>query len=161
MNIADLKANIDPVNYPIEGIAREGNTPFSMSLITHIEGNLWTGGCIDGVRLPDDFRYVVSLYPWERYVLGSLTQREEIRMYDSKTQGFEQVDDLGLKVMRMLKVGKTLVHCQAGLNRSSLIAGRALVHLGYTGAEAIALLRQKRSPAVLCNKHFEDWLRSL
>lgn len=161
MDSEQLSANIDPLNFPIEGFAHQGDTHFKMSLITHVEGNLWTGGCIDGVRLPDDFAHVVSLYPWEKYVLGPRTQRYEVRMHDSTSQGFDQVDEIATRVVNRLKVGKTLVHCQAGLNRSGLIAGRALVYLGYTGSEAIALLRQKRSPAVLCNKHFEKWLRSL
>jgi len=55
--------------------------------------------------------------------------------------------------------GPTLVHCQAGLNRSSLVAARALVLGGMTADDAIALIREKRSPACLCNPAFERWLR--
>lgn len=161
MNIEGMAARIDPVNFPITGIAHQGDTPFDMKLITRVEGNLWTGGCINGVRLPYDFSHVVSLYPWEKYALGPNTQRYEVEMYDSLTQGFEQVEEIALKTMRRVEHGKTLVHCQAGLNRSGLIAGRTLMLLGYTASEAIALLRQKRSPAVLCNPHFEEYLRSL
>ena len=54
----------------------------------------------------------------------------------------------------------TLVHCQAGLNRSSLVAARALVLGGRTPDEAITLIRRKRSPACLCNPAFERWLRA-
>jgi protein-tyrosine phosphatase len=59
-----------------------------------------------------------------------------------------------------LRQGHTvLVHCQAGLNRSNLIAALALMRLtGCDAAAAIALLREKRSPLVLCNEAFEQYL---
>jgi len=51
------------------------------------------------------------------------------------------------------------VHCQVGLNRSSLVAARALVLSGEADpAGAVALLRARRSPACLCNETFESWL---
>jgi protein-tyrosine phosphatase len=55
----------------------------------------------------------------------------------------------------------TLVHCQAGLNRSSLVAARALVLDGMTPDNAITLIRAMRSPACLSNPSFERWLRAL
>jgi protein-tyrosine phosphatase len=51
------------------------------------------------------------------------------------------------------------VHCQAGLNRSSLVVGRALMLGGMTADDAIVLIRRKRSPACLSNPSFERWLR--
>jgi protein-tyrosine phosphatase len=57
--------------------------------------------------------------------------------------------------------GATAHNCQAGLNRSGLVAALALIRSGMTPAEAITLLRSKRSPAVLCNPTFERFLRSL
>jgi hypothetical protein len=56
---------------------------------------------------------------------------------------------------------KVLVRCQAGLNRSSLIAGIALVNLGYEGRDAVQLIRSKRSPWALCNEDYADYIRSL
>jgi hypothetical protein len=58
------------------------------------------------------------------------------------------------------KTGPCLVHCQAGLNRSSLVVARVLMLEGATADEAIGLLREKRSPACLCNPAFEEWLRA-
>jgi protein-tyrosine phosphatase len=55
--------------------------------------------------------------------------------------------------------GPTLVHCQAGLNRSSLVIARALILSGMPSVAAIALIREKRSPACLSNPSFERWLR--
>src|SRR6187402_628518 len=46
--------------------------------LLEIRGELWQGGCIGGLRLPEDFDFVLSLYPWERYVLGENTERTEI-----------------------------------------------------------------------------------
>jgi protein-tyrosine phosphatase len=54
-----------------------------------------------------------------------------------------------------------VVHCQAGLNRSGLIAALVLMDSGAYGADgAIELLRAKRSEAVLCNQKFVEYLLS-
>lgn len=150
----------DLASHHIEGFAYHGDTQFHVPLVSHITGNLWTGGCYNDVRLPDDFKFVVSLYQWERYAIGPDTVRFEIEMYDS-TEDLDDVKILGLgrMVNGLLESGKTLVHCQAGLNRSSLIAGTALFLQGWSPSEAIDLLRQQRSDAVLCNPTFEAWLR--
>lgn len=157
-DISQVKADWE--THHIEGIAREGNIPFSASLISHIDGNLWVGGCIGGVRLPDDFKFVVSLYPWEQYTLGPETVRIEHTLYDSSDQELpeRQIYDLARIVNAFLNSGKTVIHCQAGLNRSNLIAGLALILQGYRPEKAIALLRERRSSAVLCNRMFEEWL---
>ncbi len=56
---------------------------------------------------------------------------------------------------------KTLVHCGAGLNRSSLVSARILMMLnGLTGRQAIAQVRKYRSGA-LNNKKFVKMLLSL
>lgn len=151
---------VDLDTHHIEGFAYHGNTPFYVPLVSHITGNLWTGGCYHKVRLPDDFAYVVSLYQWERYDLGPDTVRHEVEMYDADDDlgAGERLYDLAEMVNAYRAKGKTLVHCQAGLNRSSLIAALALIIDGMPPAEAIGLLREKRSPAVLCNQTFERWL---
>jgi protein-tyrosine phosphatase len=154
-------------SHHIEGFARAAiergqSGRFRVPLISHVDGNLWQGGCINGVQLPADFRYVVSLYPWERYKLPAGCGRLEVRMYDSLDQAFDQVDGIAETVNTACAKGKTLVHCQAGLNRSGLIAARALMLRGtHTAAEAIELLRAKRSPVVLCNAAFERYLLAL
>ena len=154
----------DFATHRIEGFARVAEErgidgSFSVPLISHVVGNLWQGGCRDGTPLPEDFKYVVSLYPWERYRLGPNTERTEARLYDShQMPDTAQLVKLAREVNRMRADGKTLVHCQAGLNRSGLIAGLALVLDGMEPRDAIALLRQKRCDMVLCNDTFERWL---
>jgi hypothetical protein len=151
-------------SHHIEGYARAAveagkDGYFDVPLISHIEGNLWVGGCINGARLDDDFTHVVSLYQWERYALGKNTTRDEVEMYDAgEMPDVEQLHEIADAVNVALAKGKTLVHCQAGLNRSNLVAALALIKTGREPAAAIKLLREKRSPVVLCNETFEAWL---
>lgn len=135
---------------------------FSAKLISHVKDNLWQGGCIGGVTLGSDFRYVISLYPWERYNLSPGTKRKEIEMYDAgELPALECLNEAVDEVVWAMQRGQTLVHCQAGLNRSGLVAALAMIHnWGMSGAEAIALLRLSRSPMVLCSEAFEAHVRS-
>lgn len=55
---------------------------------------------------------------------------------------------------------KVLSHCGMGFNRSALLAGLILHYLGFTGEEAVALLRSRR-PGALFNEVFADYLNSL
>lgn len=151
----------------IDGYARaaqeagNGNGYFRCRLITHVEDNLWQGGCRTGIVLPDNFKYVVSLYQWEKYTLPEGCIRQEVEMYDA---GFvpevAQLNALANIVndYRDREDGDVLVHCQAGLNRSGLVTALSLVKRGYTPENAIKKLREGRSPMVLCNTHFEQWL---
>lgn len=154
----------DWTSHHIEGYARAAeergeNGYFNAPLISHIGGNLWVGGCRNGVRLDDDFKHVISLYKWERYVLGPDTEYHEFTMYDSGAEvDSDFVNDIAHLAWECMAEGKTLIHCQAGLNRSNLIAAAALIKDGHTPEDAIEVLREKRSPMVLCNWVFEDWL---
>jgi hypothetical protein len=145
-------------------------------LWSEIIPNLWVGGTDDldtiedAVNLhtsrnitKDDFDAVVTLYAWAQPVDWMV---EEIRFgfYDS---GVSHIDmkALGRAVtfaVDQVQAGKkVLIRCQAGLNRSGLTAALALMQLGYTAEDAIALLREKRSKYVLINKEFEEFLLSL
>ena len=153
--------DFDPRTYRMSGVAVHGNTPFDVPFISQIDGNLWQGGCENGLILPDFIQHVVSLYPWETYkVKHDLKSHLSVFMYDSREQGFEQVDSVARWVNEKCEDGPTLVHCQAGLNRSSLVAARALMLRGSSAQDAIAKIREQRSPACLCNRSFEAWLKS-
>ena len=150
----------DPRVYRMEGTAIHGNTPFSVPFISEILPGFHQGGCEHGLKLPEDIVHVVSLYPWERYQLHEgVRSFTEMKMSDS-SEGPDRTSlvEIATKVNECRADGPTLVHCQAGLNRSGLVAGVALVLEGRTPQEAINLLRESRSPAVLCNKTFEQWL---
>lgn len=153
----------DFMQHRIQGTAHQDEQGrfFDIPLVSHVEGNLYQGGCFGGVRLPDEFVYVASLYPWERYELGPDTHRDEFKLYDASDQGFEFIDAIAKRVVGWAKDGPTLVHCQAGLNRSGLVAARALMLMnGDSAAVAINKVR-KRSPVVLCNQSFVNWLHGL
>lgn len=155
-----MSLEADLVGHRIEGIARHGMVDFSVPLISHIAGSLYVGGCIDGVPLPSEIRHVVSMYQGERYRLHSgVASHLNVSMNDVADEpDGALVWALAAHVDRMCSLGPTLVHCQAGLNRSNLIAGAALILHGYGREDAVRLLRERRSPAVLCNKTFESWL---
>lgn len=145
--------------YAIAAQQRGIPSHFDIPIISHITGNLWMGGCKDYLQLPYYFDYVVSLYPWEKYRLFPHTERQEYELFDSaEIPDVGQLFSIASTVSRMMKEGNTLVHCQAGLNRSGLISALTLMQEGRTAQEAIDLLRFKRSPLVLCNQTFEQWL---
>lgn len=160
--MTDNLPDADLTSHPISGIARAAEEAgqdghFSMPLITEILPGLWQGGCIDGVRLADDFDLVVSLYPWQEFKLGPNTAIISREAYDADE--VPDVEDLVEAAFTAWKGGKkVLIHCQAGLNRSGLVAAQVLMRYGCSPSDAISLLREKRSPVVLCNRAFERWL---
>lgn len=71
----------------------------------------------------------------------------------------EAIHGLGRQTAEMVAAGRrVVVNCAAGLNRSGLIVGRALIHLGHTPRDAIRLIRAARGHHALCNRTFEEFL---
>lgn len=154
-----IELTTDPFTRRMSGVAVHGNTPFDAPFISMIDDTLFVGGCQAGLVLPNHIQHLVSLYPWEAYTVEHrLRSSLTVTMYDSFDQDTSQVDAIAAWVNVCRKDGDTLVHCQAGLNRSNLIAATALIQDGFEPAEAIKILRAKRSPAVLCNQAFEAHL---
>jgi hypothetical protein len=152
MSDADLKT------HHIEGFAHQGGRSFRVDLYSHITGNLYTGGC-PVEKVPADFQFIICLYPWEPYAVHDHQVYTMAKLFDAGQIPDEHLlEILARHVNECCAVGKTLVHCQAGLNRSALIAGLALIRGGMSPERAIALLRERRSDAVLCNGAFESWL---
>lgn len=130
-------------------------------LVSHIKGNLYVGGCKDGARLMPGIKNIVSLYQWGKYDIEGLdVHRLEYEMYDDgNAVDSERVQAIASTAAVLVSEAPTLIHCQAGINRSNLIAAQVLMKLhDMTAREAIALLREKRSHFVLANKRFERWL---
>ena len=70
----------------------------------------------------------------------------------------EKARAIGRWVAEMVDSGMTVaVQCAAGINRSGLISGRALIELGHQPQHAIELVRQAR-PGALTNREFVSWL---
>lgn len=160
--------SVDPTAIPIEfdpraqrmkGTAVHGDTPFDVPFISQIDDHLYIGGCTNGLQLPHEIKHVVSLYPWEQYTSHpDLRSALSIVAYDAAVPDAARLEAVACWINTCRLDAPTLVHCQAGLNRSSLVTALALIRSGSTPADAIALLREKRSPAVLCNPAFEQWL---
>ena len=53
---------------------------------------------------------------------------------------------------------RVLVRCQAGVNRSGLVMALTLMRHGLSATDAIGLIRERRGPAALSNRHFVRWL---
>lgn len=146
----------DPLNHWVNGSAIHGGQ-FAMPIITHVRDNFYQGGFVEGIDLGDTFDTIVSLYPWEKYPANGKTYQYE--MYDGGEVDADTIERAAAMALAALDRGeKVLVHCQAGLNRSGVVAARVLMRQGMSADEAITLLR-KRSNQVLCNTFFERWLR--
>jgi hypothetical protein len=158
-----IPIQFDPTIMRMQGTTLHGGLAFDVPFISHIHGNLYVGGCGTGLILPADIRHLISLYPWERYrIQGELDSELYVKAYDAAVELLEpQLQRITDWALACVAQGKTLIHCQAGLNRSSLVAALVLMRMGVGSArEVIDLLRRQRSPAVLCNKDFERWLLS-
>jgi protein-tyrosine phosphatase len=157
-----ISIQLDPQVQRMTGVAYHGRTPFDVPYVSEIAPNLWQGGCEEGLVLPAFIDHVVSLYPWEKYAVNHELKSElYLRAYDSTEQGLDFVPPLAVWVNACRRTGPVLVHCQAGLNRSSLVTAFALMLNGKSAGEAISQVREKRSPACLCNPAFEEWLRQV
>lgn len=148
----------DLTTHHIEGIAREGMTRFAVPLFSQIEGNLWMGGC-PRERAPEHFKFIFCLYPWEPYGLHEHQLHLQVKLFDhGELPDAALLAFLADAVNMARTVGPTLVHCQAGLNRSGLLTGLALIRAGMAAPDAVALIRKQRCDAVLCNRAFADYL---
>ena len=150
----------DPLAVWQRGETVHGDLDYEVPYMTEIVPGLWQGGCANGLVLPDFIEHVVSLYPWERYVINMpLTSYMEVAMHDDcRAVDREQIEALARWVNVCRKTGPTLVHCQAGLNRSGLVVASALCLDGKGVYDTILHLRRIRSDAVLCNPRFVEHL---
>lgn len=71
----------------------------------------------------------------------------------------EALDQIVEIALRDWQAGKqVLVRCEGGWNRSGLVSCLILMRTGLSAVEAIDELRTARSPLVLSNRTFEQWL---
>lgn len=151
-------------SYPITGFDPKAGRYINIPLISQITDSLFVGGCEPYLNLPDFIDHVVSMYKWGEYRLNEEQTRDTFTMYDS--EGPVDIDTVNAAVasaLEALNEGKTvLIHCQAGINRSNLVASIVLMkHLDITAVEAVSLLREKRDPYILSNTDFEQYVRGL
>src|SRR4051812_28467389 len=82
-------------------------------------------------------------------------------IYDGELPDPARLEAVAMMGAHLIRSGhRVLSHCGMGFNRSALIAGRILHHLGMPGTDAVARLRERR-PGALFNDVFADHLSSL
>lgn len=132
--------------------------PKSLAERHEILPNLWLGEHPN--VLPDEIKYVIScngaMYPkgHKQHIISTYFEDGAIVPPEPYLTGLAET------VLRCWKDGPTLVHCAAGMNRSALVMGLALIRNGMTAKNAINLMRTMRSKGVLHNRTFEQWLLS-
>lgn len=154
-----LSADLD--SYPITGFL-PGGTYINLPLISHITDNLYVGGC-QPTDLGDFFSHVFSFFVWGRYDVADGVVLNEYEMYDGNGVDPRPIAEAVPEIVEALEAGgNVLVHCQAGINRSNLVAAHVLREWkNLTSAEAIGLLRERRGDVVLANQTFEQYLLGL
>jgi hypothetical protein len=136
-----------------------------------IPNRLWVGGTddLDIVNIPKNlpnfgeakmFDVVISLYAHSQPVGW---QVKELRygfpdgpLSPEDGKELDRIADWAFS--EYLAGGKIGIRCQLGINRSAYLCGKLLIKLGYQPSEAIALIRERRSPYALNNKYFEKAL---
>lgn len=124
--------------------------------------NLWVGGDTD---VPDGERFDL-VYTLSRAAALEAPSRGVTELCwffeDDETVPVDlrQLFLSAETVAREVREGRrVLVRCQAGLNRSALVAGMALRILGYEGDAAVGMIRDKRGEYALCNRVFHDLVK--
>ena len=162
----DLGESSDPFKRVLRGYTAHGNRAFDVPYAQQIAMNFYQGGCTTGLILPEMFKHVISLYPWERYSIEHEVETEAyFYLFDALTDftssEVDKIEAIADLAVSCADTGPVLVHCQAGLNRSSLILARAMMkRYGFSAEHTIDAIRSVRSPACLCNPSFEKYVRS-
>lgn len=141
------------------------------SLYSEILPNLFISGTLDedviqkgkstySLAQPAPFDSVVCMYghanPIGYYVRE---QRYGIADAELNEESKPEIRQLAEWLHSEWKLGKRVAaKCQAGWNRSGLIAALVLLKEGYSAEDAINLIRSKRSPYALSNPHFVNFI---
>lgn len=136
-----------------------------------VHPGLYVGGHaladVDGWTLPvvvrDEFDVVLSLYAQDGHGPDDDVEHHYHRMADADLLGNDAVQVARLAQLAAARVqeGKTvLVRCQAGLNRSSLVAALTMVELGLSPQDAIDRIRAGRHVNCLFNRSFVEHVRA-
>ena len=124
-------------------------------------GHLWQGGCLADIPA-GEFDYVLTLdgsvhrhSPLPDGTVGFLWDIGDDVMPSAAIcrQWAKTLHDLVFRANR-----RVLVRCAAGLNRSGLVVARILIEAGFDADEAVARVRERRSPDALENPYFVEWL---
>lgn len=169
----DAKARVDCET--CSGRGKLFDVPFCDRPWDEIIPGLWLGGhdCQPKGAPPygdchpkDNFDLIVSLHhrdgdEW-RGTNGAIEIRHQMADADLDPEHHTRLDELARIVVDAVNDGeRVLVRCRAGINRSALVAGLALLRMGWTTGEIVARMRQVRSPYVLFNESFVKYLEEV
>ncbi len=113
------------------------------------------------VVVRDEFDLVISLYSRNGHGPGSGTEHRiaDIPDHVLTAAQIEMVCELAEVAVGSVRRGRrVLVRCHSGYNRSGLVVGQALITMGYPAADAIAVIRGRRSDRALNNPLFVEYL---
>jgi hypothetical protein len=162
--------------YDCDGSGWTEDAALATECWTEVLEGLWVGGHDYNNGTPGDrfawgheepkdtFDTVVSMYTCEYGVPSPGVNHYVSYFYDAQMteEMIGKAWDAAVYAHTAWTMGrKVLIRCQAGLNRANLVTTLVLLIEGWEPGPAIAMLREKRSPWVLCNQHFEDYLMSL
>lgn len=149
-------------NAALESGAALNDAWFDVPLISDIAPNLWMGGVIDGVALPSEIKTLISFYDWEEWDFSNADPdllRVKWLFADASTvPDPDRLLEIAQLANERRTVGPVLIHCQAGLNRSGLATALTLISDGMSAPDAVALIRERRTPLALCNETFEHFV---
>ena len=129
-----------------------------------IDGNLWMGGWpgYDSKAGHHQFDCIFDLYgkphhgPRRNQLIITWSIYDHAEMPDPL-----MLESLADQVRALRQLGPTLVHCEAGWNRSGLLVALALIRDGWYPSTAIQTIRDRRHPMALSNQTFANWLTKL
>ena len=114
------------------------------------------------------FDAVVSVFSWpkmigldrETWLPAEGVPHLDMPLYDASAIPVKEIRTCVEFINVFMQRNETvLVRCQAGLNRSSIVAGAWLIHkAGMYPEEAIETIRLARGPQALFNQSFKLWL---
>lgn len=144
------------------------------NLYSEILPNLFISGTLDedvvqrgkstlSLAQPAPFDSVVCMYGHANPI-GYYVREQRFGIADAELdeESKPEIRQLAQWLHSEWKMGKRVAaKCQAGWNRSGLIAALVLLQEGFTSDDAISLIRQKRSPNALCNPHFVAFIREV
>lgn len=145
--------------------------PDASSPWDEIVPRLWMGGHFyrdsAGSRSPaivgGEFDLVISLYAREGHGPDGSVEHLCVEVPDGAltSEEIEGVCAAAKLAAESVRDGRrVLVRCHSGYNRSGLVVAQALIDQGYSAADAIFLIRYRRSKWALNNPLFVDYLNT-
>jgi hypothetical protein len=148
---------------------KDRGTPYPRSPWNEIIPLLFMGGHYHedpyGIRAPvivrNEFDLVISLYTRDGHGPSDGVEHRCAEIPDDPLTEpqLDMVCGMAALAADSVRDGRrVLVRCHRGYNRSGLVVAQALITMGYTADDAIALIRARRSKRALNNALFVDYL---